>query len=115
MTGSVPFFGLLSTKLESVPASTLPPRHRLVLLILAAFAKPDGRCFPGLDRLSARSGYGRTTLCKTLAELVAAGWLERRKRAPVSLGAWQGKVYRVRLDGRPVNVKKRQTKIGPVA
>lgn len=102
MTGAVPFFGLLSAKLDDVPASVLPPRHRLVLLALASFAKPDGRCFPSLERVAKRAGYGRTTVCKTIAELVTAGWVERRKRAPVRLGAWQGKVYRVRLDGQAV-------------
>lgn len=111
MTGAVPFFGQLSKALDEVPAMDLPPRHRLVLLAFASFAKPDGRCFPSLEKLSVRSAYGRTTLCRTIAELVAAGWIERRKRAPARLGAWPGKVYRVRLDGMPVKAKRRKTKI----
>lgn len=106
MTGVVPFFNSLSSKLETVPAKDLPPRHRLVLLTFAAFAKPDGQCFPGLDVVSARSGYGRTTLCKTITELVKAGWVERRRRVAVRFGGWPSRFYRLRLDGKPI-VKKR--------
>jgi DNA-binding transcriptional MocR family regulator len=59
----------------------LKPRERLVLIALALRCGSDGRSWPSLARLSADTGYGRSTVLFALQNLVASGHLEVIHRA----------------------------------
>jgi DNA-binding transcriptional MocR family regulator len=54
----------------------LKPRERLVLIALALRTGSDGRSWPSLARLSADTGYARSTVKLALKSLVRSGHLE---------------------------------------
>ena len=59
----------------------LKPRERLVLVALALRCGSDGRSWPSVARLSADTGYGRSTVLFALQNLVDTGHLEVIHRA----------------------------------
>ncbi len=66
---------------RGVMASELPPPARLVALVLAAHANPDGRIpdefTPSLTRLSTATGLARRTVTEHLNILESTGWIVR--------------------------------------
>lgn len=84
--------------MSAVWRSNLPSSgHKFVLLSLADQASDDGYCWPSLARTAKRCQIGRSTLCRYLADLEAAGWLERERRlkGPKGKRTWTSTMYRV--------------------
>jgi hypothetical protein len=75
----------------------LPFNQAWVLMALADFAHDDGsRCFPGVDRLAHKTGYGERQVRRLLHDLREIGLIE----AVAFLGGGRGRAteYRLRLE-----------------
>jgi Helix-turn-helix domain len=60
---------------------------KLIALLLASYANPDGtRIYPGVARLAIQSGHGYRTVQRELARLRAMGLIERMPRIGVRRG-----------------------------
>ncbi len=47
----------------------VPPREKLMLILIASYANDDGECFPSQTTLAYRSGLSRRTVLRSLAEI----------------------------------------------
>jgi hypothetical protein len=72
---------------------------RLLYGVLLDYARQDGRCYPGTERLRADLGCGHNQLARALRELEAGGLVARRRR-----GFGKTTVYELRplAGARPV-------------
>lgn len=57
----------------------LPPSEKLVLLALADWAQDDGRCWPSIAKVAAKSGVSERTVQRMLREAEKAGLLTRKE------------------------------------
>jgi hypothetical protein len=57
----------------------LPPSEKLVLLALADWAQDDGRCWPSIAKVAAKSGVSERTVQRMLREAEKAGLLKRKE------------------------------------
>jgi hypothetical protein len=62
----------------------LRSRGRFVLIALARYAKDDGRCWPGIRRLSADTGQAKNTVERGIEDLIAAGRITVERRRSTS-------------------------------
>lgn len=104
---SAPILFAMMHTLEHVDGRTLPPHHRLLMLVLADFADERGKAWPSAVTLSQRTGQSRSTVEVMLVELEEAGWLgaERRGSGHRRLST----VYEVKTEGRAVRSEKART------
>jgi hypothetical protein len=90
----------LSIKLTSqVWERQISGPQRLILLILADYARDDGsRCYPAVKTLMYKTGGDRRSVQRTLAKLRTRGVLivERQGR-----GRGRSTVYRINLEALP--------------
>jgi hypothetical protein len=77
-----------------------PSTERFVLVALAEHADEDGVCWPGVSRLTERTGYGRATVQRALARLEVDGLLSRQERC-VSGGRQTSNLYVLDLGWQP--------------
>jgi hypothetical protein len=61
-------------------APGLSDRAKLLYAVLLDYAREDGRCWPGTDRLRADLGCGHNQLARAARELEAGGLVVRRRR-----------------------------------
>ncbi|MFD9394971.1 helix-turn-helix domain-containing protein [Streptomyces sp. NPDC060000] len=80
----------------NVPAD-ITPTERLVLVLLARDAGPDGVAFPTVGRLATAANISTSTVSRVLRRLVALGLLERAGSFTAS-GAAAPTAYRVIVD-----------------
>jgi DNA-binding MarR family transcriptional regulator len=80
----------------NVPAD-ITPTERLVLVLLARDAGPDGVAFPALGRLAAAANVHPSTVSRALRRLVENG-LVQRAASRTTTGAAAPAAYRVIVD-----------------
>ena len=61
-------------------SSELKPRARLVLQVLVLHCNKEGECFPSIETIAAKCGYGVSTVKRALDELVKAGYIVKQAR-----------------------------------
>jgi hypothetical protein len=97
-----PFFAQLRAVFQEIPGDALPHRHRVVLLVLADFCKPDGTgAWPMIATVAASAGLGLTLTKQTIRELEAAGWVVRAPRR-TPRGTRKSTGYTLKKWGRPI-------------
>lgn len=79
----------------------VPPREKLMLILIASHANDDGECFPSQTTLAYRSGLSRRTVLRSLAELEERGVITRRKRRRPD-GSRSSDTIRLNVHGAPV-------------
>ena len=79
----------------------VPPREKLLLILIASHANDDGECFPSQTTLAYRSGLSRRTVLRSLAELEERGVITRRKRRRPD-GSRSSDTIRLNVHGAPV-------------
>src|SRR5262245_24415657 len=89
-------FDVLNAVGKLSPAE-MPGPHRLVMITLANYGE---QAFPSLADLRPRTGYGRSTIARYVAELEAAGWIKitRRRNGREQTSS----LYEVQTSGRPI-------------
>lgn len=61
----------------------ISPTAKLVLLAIADHADDEGVAWPSIGRIEAFTGLARSSVCRLLDELEAAGLIERKRGGPV--------------------------------
>jgi len=89
-----------------------PSTERFVLVALAEHADEDGVCWPGVSRLTERTGYNRVTVQRALARLEVDGLLSRQERC-VPGGRQTSNLYVLDLGWQPPAVKAKYRAGGP--
>lgn len=89
-----------------------PSTERFVLVALAEHADEDGVCWPGVSRLTERTGYNRVTVQRALARLEVDGLLSRQERC-VPGGRQTSNLYVLDLGWQPPAVKAERSGVGP--
>ncbi len=79
----------------------VPPREKLMLILIASHANDDGECFPSQTTLAYRSGLSRRTVLRSLAELEERGVITRRQRRRPD-GSRSSDTIRLNVHGAPV-------------
>ena len=79
----------------------VPPREKLLLILIASHANDEGECFPSQTTLAYRSGLSRRTVLRSLAELEERGVITRRKRRRPD-GSRSSDTIRLNVHGAPV-------------
>ena len=79
----------------------VPPREKLMLILIASHANDEGECFPSQTTLAYRSGLSRRTVLRSLAELEERGVITRRKRRRPD-GSRSSDTIRLNVHGAPV-------------
>ena len=79
----------------------VPPREKLLLILIASHANDDGECFPSQTTLAYRSGLSRRTVLRSLAELEERGVINRRQRRRPD-GSRSSDTIRLNVHGAPV-------------
>lgn len=79
----------------------VPPREKLLLILIASYANDDGECFPSQTTLAYRSGLSRRTVLRSLAELEERGVITRRPNRR-SDGSRSSDTIRLNVHGAPV-------------
>lgn len=79
----------------------VPPREKLMLILIASHANDDGECFPSQTTLAYRSGLSRRTVLRSLAELEERGVINRRQRRRPD-GSRSSDTIRLNVHGAPV-------------
>ena len=77
-----PLAGFVCLPRAVLRAPGLSRDAKLLYAVLADYARQDGHCFPGTERLRADLGCGHNQLARALRELEAAGLITRRRRGP---------------------------------
>ena len=79
----------------------VPPREKLMLILIASHANDEGECFPSQTTLAYRSGLSRRTVLRSLAELEERGVITRRQRRRPD-GSRSSDTIRLNVHGAPV-------------
>ena len=79
----------------------VPPREKLMLILIASHANDEGECFPSQTTLAYRSGLSRRTVLRSLAELEERGVINRRQRRRPD-GSRSSDTIRLNVHGAPV-------------
>ena len=79
----------------------VPPREKLLLILIASHANDEGECFPSQTTLAYRSGLSRRTVLRSLAELEERGVITRRQRRRPD-GSRSSDTIRLNVHGAPV-------------
>ena len=79
----------------------VPPREKLMLILIASHANDEGECFPSQTTLAYRSGLSRRTVLRSLAELEERGIITRRQRRRPD-GSRSSDTIRLNVHGAPV-------------
>lgn len=79
----------------------VPPREKLVLILLASHADEHGACFPSQAHLAHRSGHSKRTILRALADLEEQGIITRQERRRAD-GSRSSDLIRLNLRGAPV-------------
>lgn len=77
----------------------LPPRDRFVLYALADYADDRLRAWPSYSTLASWTGYARSTIAESLAELESRGLISSEQRTRPN-GSLSSKVYRLTFAER---------------
>ena len=75
-----PIAGFVRLPRAILRAASLSDRAKLLYALLLDYARQDGYCYPGTDRLRADLGGGHNQLARAVRELEAAGLIARRRR-----------------------------------
>lgn len=84
------------------------PGRKLLLLIIANYADPDGICWPSQGLLAEQTGMSLDTVQRQTKKLIADGFLSIR-RPPKRRGQWQTFVYHLNMTARPQNAARSET------
>ena len=79
----------------------VPPREKLMLILIASHANDEGECFPSQTTLAYRSGLSRRTVLRSLADLEERGVITRRQRRRPD-GSRSSDTIRLNVHGAPV-------------
>lgn len=79
----------------------VPPREKLLLILIASHANDEGECFPSQTTLAYRSGLSRRTVLRSLADLEERGIIARRQRRRPD-GSRSSDTIRLNVHGAPV-------------
>ena len=79
----------------------VPPREKLMLILIASHANDEGECFPSQTTLAYRSGLSRRTVLRSLADLEERGIITRRQRRRPD-GSRSSDTIRLNVHGAPV-------------
>lgn len=79
----------------------VPPREKLMLILIASHANDEGECFPSQTTLAYRSGLSRRTVLRSLSELEERGIITRRQRRRPD-GSRSSDTIRLNVHGAPV-------------
>ena len=58
----------------------VPPREKLVLIMLAEYANESGECFPSQAALAHRTGFSKRTIMRSLSDMEDLGVILRQER-----------------------------------
>ncbi len=93
------------------PGRTGPVRRLVMATLACRVNDSDGDlCYPGLVDIADRTELGESTVKRTLADLIAAGWLTKETR-PGYGSAYRLQVARLENAQRPKLERKRSTRI----
>ncbi len=81
---------------DSVYEADLSHRAKAVLLYLKDYADSEGKCWPGIRTIAGDSGLSRSTVKRTLDDLVRAGVMEKERRWRGN-GSLSSNLYRVKF------------------
>ena len=75
----------------AVAAGELTSAQGHVLLVLTIHADAEGKCFPSLPTIAARTGYCQATVCQALREIRGTwvGWTTERGRSNTYQVLWK--------------------------
>lgn len=65
---------------ELVRQVAMPAPAKPVLMAYALDADDDGYCWSGIERIAFDTGFSAATIKRVRADLIAAGWMESRRR-----------------------------------
>lgn len=70
-----------------------------ILVALANQADQDGKCWPSIDYIQRRTEFARATVVNRIAQLEAAGYLQKEKRAGDG-GGRKSSVYHLNIEAK---------------
>ena len=84
-------------------STTLAPTERLVMLALADHADDSGRCYPGITRLTQRTGLSERAIQTNIRKLTLAGFIR------IESGGGKGKTNLYFISANPAGIALNDT------